>query len=160
MLISCRKQLIYLDRDVQNQVCRTFHYSLRPHGYLFLGSSVIIDTRTLFHMLDREAHIFQALEHARELPPIHRVLTRRRVAERVPAPFAQRESIRGNYAGEHRQTLEQAAPPSVLVDQSHRVLNLSESAGRSPVPRLLGNDRKRPKVLPIGLHPMGETVSQ
>src|SRR5262249_35829240 len=37
---------------------------------------------------------------------------------------------RGNFAVEHRQTLEQIMPPSILVDEAHRILNLSESAGR------------------------------
>ncbi len=32
-LISCRNLLIYLDRDLQEQVCSTFHYALNPGGY-------------------------------------------------------------------------------------------------------------------------------
>ena len=32
-LVSCRNVLIYLDRDLQQQVCSTFHYALQPGGY-------------------------------------------------------------------------------------------------------------------------------
>src|SRR5262249_16986168 len=38
-LISCRNVLIYLDRELQEQVCSTFHYALNPGKYLFLGAS-------------------------------------------------------------------------------------------------------------------------
>jgi two-component system CheB/CheR fusion protein len=38
-LVTCRNVLIYLDRELQEQVCGTFHYALRPGGYLMLGAS-------------------------------------------------------------------------------------------------------------------------
>ena len=43
-LISCRNVLIYLDRQLQQQVCATFHFALKPSGYLFLGSSESADS--------------------------------------------------------------------------------------------------------------------
>ncbi|MFY9835125.1 MAG: chemotaxis protein CheB, partial [Xanthobacteraceae bacterium] len=36
-IVSCRNVLIYLDRELQEQLCSTFHYALEPNGYLFLG---------------------------------------------------------------------------------------------------------------------------
>jgi len=38
-MISCRNLLIYLDDDLQKKVFSTFHYALRPDGYLLLGKS-------------------------------------------------------------------------------------------------------------------------
>src|SRR5205085_3386035 len=38
-LISCRNLLIYLDKELQDQLVPIFHYALRPGGYLFLGTS-------------------------------------------------------------------------------------------------------------------------
>ena len=38
-LISCRNVLIYLDSDLQSKVIATFHFALRPEGYLILGHS-------------------------------------------------------------------------------------------------------------------------
>ena len=59
-LISCRNVLIYLDRELQQQVCATFHFALRPHGYLFLGSSESADSPGgLFRAIDRESRIYQ-----------------------------------------------------------------------------------------------------
>src|SRR5262249_11811395 len=43
-LISCRNLLIYLDREVQNEILEMFHFALKPGGYLFLGSSESADT--------------------------------------------------------------------------------------------------------------------
>ena len=42
-LISCRNLLIYLNRAVQERVIETFHFALRPGGFLFLGTSEIAE---------------------------------------------------------------------------------------------------------------------
>lgn len=38
-LISCRNLLIYLDDELQKKVFSTFHYALKPDGFLLLGKS-------------------------------------------------------------------------------------------------------------------------
>jgi two-component system CheB/CheR fusion protein len=38
-LISCRNVLIYFNNETQKKIFQTFHYSLRPNSYLFLGKS-------------------------------------------------------------------------------------------------------------------------
>ena len=59
-LISCRNVLIYLDRDVQYEVCTTFHFALHRSGYLFLGSSENADSPVgAFRPIEREARIYQ-----------------------------------------------------------------------------------------------------
>ena len=58
-LISCRNVMIYLDRELQEQVCATFHYALKPGGYLMLGASESADNPTgLFRLLDRNARLY------------------------------------------------------------------------------------------------------
>jgi two-component system, chemotaxis family, CheB/CheR fusion protein len=55
-MISCRNVLIYLDRDLQEQVCSTFHYALNPGGFLLLGTSEAADNPPgLFRTIDRNA---------------------------------------------------------------------------------------------------------
>jgi two-component system, chemotaxis family, CheB/CheR fusion protein len=158
-LISCRNLLIYLDRELQNQVCSTFHYALRRHGYLFVGSSETIDNQSLFRVVNRDARIFQALERTRELPPLPRVVTGPRIHEpSLPLPSDRR--IKGNYASEHRLGLEQLGPPSMLVDEGHRIVNLSETVGRfllqpAGSPTNVAEDLVRPELrldLQTGLH--------
>ncbi|MBV8653495.1 MAG: PAS domain-containing protein, partial [Alphaproteobacteria bacterium] len=130
-LVSCRNLLIYLDRDLQQQVLSTLHYALNRDRYLFLGSSESAEhPDVLFRAADREARIFQS--NAR---PSDRLLTLPRLTG-IPADNAAISlttptpvSTRGAQAA-HREALEISAPPSVLVDSSHRVLHLSETAGR------------------------------
>jgi two-component system CheB/CheR fusion protein len=38
-LISCRNVLIYLNSELQHRIIQTFHYALKPMGFLFLGPS-------------------------------------------------------------------------------------------------------------------------
>ncbi len=60
-LISCRNLLIYLDREVQQHVCATFHFALNRSGYLFLGSSESADNPVgMFRVIDREARTLSA----------------------------------------------------------------------------------------------------
>src|SRR5499427_8711689 len=132
-LISCRNLLIYLDRDLQHQVCSTFHYALNPGGYLIVGSSETADNPPgLFMPLDRKARIYQSSANAGDKP---RLLPRLlgglgahehySVADRPLTPSAAL-----NEAAMHRQAIEKVAPPSILVDTGHRVVHLSEHAGR------------------------------
>jgi two-component system, chemotaxis family, CheB/CheR fusion protein len=61
-LISCRNLLIYLDRELQQQVCATFHFALNSPGYLFLGSSESADNPIgMFRIIDREARLYQRM---------------------------------------------------------------------------------------------------
>jgi two-component system CheB/CheR fusion protein len=132
-LISCRNLLIYLDRDLQAQVCSTLHYGLNPGGFLFLGASENAEQPSgLFRMLDRDARIFQSIttspERRATLPTLlagH--FTPQRLAP-AARPGAHVSSITD--AALHRQMLERIAPPNVLVDDGHRAVHISENAGR------------------------------
>jgi two-component system, chemotaxis family, CheB/CheR fusion protein len=69
-LISCRNVMIYLDGELQEQVCRTFHYALNPGGYLFLGSSETGDHPPgLFRTIDGTARIYQFDRGSRRQAP-------------------------------------------------------------------------------------------
>jgi two-component system CheB/CheR fusion protein len=158
-LISCRNLLIYLDRALQGQVSGTFHYALRPGGYLFLGSSESIDAQGLFRVVSRDSRIFQSIASRRALPPLPTLSFGPRVPDLQYAIGATRDP-RSNHAGDHRQALEQLAVPSMLVDNAHRILNLSENAGRFLLPpggplTNIADDVVRPELrldLQAGLH--------
>jgi two-component system CheB/CheR fusion protein len=132
-LISCRNLLIYLDRDLQEQVCGTFHYALKPGGFLMVGSSESADHPVgLFRLLDRDARIYQSTAIEGDKP---RLLPSLLGSVRMRDQTAQ--AVRGlsptaalSEAALHRRALEKLAPPSILVDEMHRVLHMSETAGR------------------------------
>ena len=141
-LISCRNVLIYLDRELQQQVCAAFHFALRSPGYLFLGSSENADSPPgMFRAVDREARIYQRVPVPAEVRVTPRVgsgmFGLEPLPTRTPAPFRAPSE-----AGVHREALERLAPPSIIVDESYRVVHLSEQAGRylQPSGGTLAND--------------------
>ncbi|MDH2327809.1 CheR family methyltransferase [Cereibacter sp. SYSU M97828] len=131
-MVACRNLLIYLERDMQRQLLSLFHYALRPGGYLFLGSAESIDTTPeLFAAQDREARVFKArpravrgVELLTQQPREHRPT----IFPRMPAEGRDRTGSPPPVA--HKIALEEVAPPSALVDEEQRVLNLSKNAGR------------------------------
>src|SRR5262245_43975745 len=136
-LVSCRNVLIYLDRELQERVCSTFHYALNPGGHLFLGAAETADNPAgLFRTIDRHARIYQSTlvpGAKRELLP--RMLGPVRIREQMlPLPQSVTPTAALSEAAAHRRAIEQIAPPSILVDEAHRVLHLSDSAGRYILP--------------------------
>jgi two-component system, chemotaxis family, CheB/CheR fusion protein len=130
-LISCRNVLIYLDRELQQQVCATFHFALQRNGFLFLGLSETADYPIgMFRALDREARIYQRTSNATEVRVAPRVAAGSLGPEPLPARTTAVAFRALSEASVHRQALERLAPPSVMVDESYRVMHLSEQAGR------------------------------
>jgi two-component system, chemotaxis family, CheB/CheR fusion protein len=119
--------------SVQDQVCNTFHYALNPGGSLLLGASETADNPPgLFRTIDRSARIYKSITQAGDRP---------RLLPRLLGPVTMRDetalvgrhvspSVALSEAALHRRVLEKVAPPSILVDDTHRVIHLSESAGR------------------------------
>ncbi|MBL6938921.1 MAG: PAS domain-containing protein [Alphaproteobacteria bacterium] len=135
-LISCRNLLIYLDRELQQQVLATLHYALNPDGYLFLGSSESAETpNALFRTIDRDARLYQSTgRHPDRLPSLPRLSGILAGPESFfPSPSPTPVSARAAQAA-HREALEALSPPSILVDASFRALHLSETAGRYLLP--------------------------
>jgi two-component system CheB/CheR fusion protein len=73
-LITCRNVLIYFDAALQKKVMPVFHYALKPHGYLVLGTAESIGGfADLFAIADAKYRIYEKkLSHTRH----SRVLTR------------------------------------------------------------------------------------
>jgi two-component system, chemotaxis family, CheB/CheR fusion protein len=136
-LVSCRNVLIYLDRELQEQVCSTFHYALNPGGYLFLGTAETAENPAgLFRSIDRHARIYQSTLVPGARPQLlPRLMGSIRIREQM-LPLAHNVSPTAalTEAAAHRRAIEQIAPPSILVDESYRVLHLSDNAGRYVLP--------------------------
>lgn len=131
-LISCRNVMIYLERDLRQQLISTFHYALNPNGFLFLGASESADHQDgYFKVLEREAHIFQAVVGRGErLPSLPRLIGTPSTAELSQPPRSAAPARPPVEGVGHSDALEQTAPPSILVDESHHAIHLSGTAGR------------------------------
>mgnify|MGYP003574900073 CR=1 FL=1 len=59
-LISCRNVLIYLGPHLQKKLIPVFHYSLKPNGFLFLGTSEALGThKDLFNPINVKYRLAQ-----------------------------------------------------------------------------------------------------
>ena len=100
-LLACRNLLIYLNRSIQERLIDTFHFALRPGGYLFLGTSESPDgASNLFVALDKDAHIYQSRAVASRLavplgePAVFRPAAHHRTANAGPGGSRSRFSHR------------------------------------------------------------------
>jgi two-component system, chemotaxis family, CheB/CheR fusion protein len=130
-LVTCRNLLIYLNRDIQQRVLETFHFALKPGGYLFLGSSESAESLDeLFVPVDKKNRIYRARATVRTLPQ-HRSQPGT-PSLHLPEPRLQSDAGRRPFppAEVHRRALAQFAPPSLIVDTDHNIVHMSEHAGR------------------------------
>lgn len=128
-LISCRNLLIYLDRSVQQDILRMFHFALRPGGYLMLGSSESADAcPDLFTPVDKKNRLYRArigaLSRHTPIMPSEGFL---RPTEPLRSPPEVRR--RGSFAELHQQVLELYAPPSMIVNRALDIVHMSDRAG-------------------------------
>lgn len=147
-LITCRNLLIYLSQPAQQRVLDALHFSLVPHGKLFLGTSDSAeDGGELFTPLDKKYRLYaqrprggaraprppapSALAHSdtgRGALPYVAGAGFDRPVDDGPAPP---RNVAARHWGEtHLRVLEQLAPPSVLVDGEYELVHLSPTAGR------------------------------
>ena len=122
-LISCRNVLIYLEPRLQEAVFATFHYALRPGGFLIVGPAETVGASgSLFSPVDEKHRIYSRTaasgpprllsvlsRSASSAPTGARQLTRKAVASEVP-----REA--------DRLLLARFAPASVVIDEGGSVL--------------------------------------
>ena len=130
-LILCRNVLIYVDSGLRDEILGIFHYALRPGGYLFLGRSEMADSASnLFSTIDKKHRLYQARARTGEAPILPVLLqTTSRIPETEDHPAAA-PSKEGSEWVLHRTSLEEHAPPSLIVDEERNIVHLSERAGR------------------------------
>lgn len=131
-LITCRNLLIYLDREVQADVLRMFHFALNPGGFLFLGTSESADIcGNLFAPVDKKNRIYRAREVAgsmRQAPMLASTSFKGHMTQ--PMHINTRRNKKISFADVHQRVLEQYAPPSVIVDHDSNIVHMSDRAGR------------------------------
>jgi chemotaxis methyl-accepting protein methylase/signal transduction histidine kinase len=132
-LISCRNVMIYLEPSLQNKIVPTFHYALKPEGSLFLGASESIGGfGELFAAVDRKQKIF-----AKKAAPTRAFHLPVKGEKGSPVRLSGLSALKGRDRGgisdafrselnaereADRLTLNQFAPPGVLINADMRIL--------------------------------------
>src|SRR5688572_10667591 len=136
-VISCRNMLIYLQRQVQDNIFEIFHYSLNQGGYIFLGNSESADqAEDLFQVVDKPHRIYQVKPWLRDHPRVPPLPLNIRTVSRANLRITQRTAFRLKAEQpptpdkQHKEALEAYGPPSMLINQDYQILHISETAGR------------------------------
>ena len=137
-LISCRNLMIYLEPSLQKKAVPAFHYALKPAGALLLGASESVGGFSdLFAPLDKKNKLFvkkAAPPQSFQLPVKSRP-GRPRPAAAPPAlayragPAAVFQSELNAEREADRVTVNQFAPPSVLIDDRFQILQFRGPTG-------------------------------
>ena len=127
-LVSCRNLLIYLNRAAQDQVIETFHFALRPGGYLMLGPSESPDgSSELFVPVDRGNHIYQSRSVSSRVAALPQLSG---ATPRIPRMAEPRAAERFAPLDAHHRLLEEYAAPSLVVTDDHTIVHMSPRVGR------------------------------
>ncbi len=114
-LLSCRNFLIYLNGAVQKALTMTFAYALESGGFLFLGNSESISTRTVwFEVVDKRARIYRRTSAFRpQISPVQLAMPLKRdvvLTRPVPEPSQDLKNL------VFEQVTDKHFPPCALVD--------------------------------------------
>jgi two-component system CheB/CheR fusion protein len=143
-LITCRNLLIYLEPSSQKKAVPTFHYALKPTGFLFLGASESISGYSdLFEPVDKKHRIYSRKPGptpALKLEFAPRDSVRQGAARaRAPERTAEGPNAELNTQREaDRVAASRHAPPSLLVNADLQVLQFRGETSpylRSPTGR-------------------------
>jgi two-component system CheB/CheR fusion protein len=123
-MISCRNLLIYMDSVLQEKILPLFHYTLKPNGIMFLGSSESIGKfSNLFMPVDTKWRIFickkVALGKGIDPPILPFYESGKEIASPDRKAVLQESNIR--YLAE-KMILENYAPSCVLIDEKYEIV--------------------------------------
>jgi two-component system CheB/CheR fusion protein len=129
-LISCRNLLIYLGPALQKRIIPTFHYALKPDGYLMLGSSESLGAFSdHFTLTDKKQKIYKKKKSAPRLisyfaqpTDFPRRQPELQIHKNLPAgPSAEKEA--------ERVLLHRFLPPSIVVNDQMEVIHVRGRTG-------------------------------
>ena len=121
-LVSCRNVLIYLEPRLQETVLATFHYALRPTGFLIVGPAETPGaSSSLFAPLDEKHRVYS--RKATTGPPRLLSLSREAGQSRPAARQLVRKPSGSEVSREaDRILLARFGPASVVIDEGLRIL--------------------------------------
>lgn len=130
-LVSCRNLLIYLRNALQERVLTLFHYSLKPGGYLFLGSSETPGELTkYFHTVDGQAKVYRHQDGPRPQQRVLRFPTPSTLTHRSQKQTRPMNDLNEIITDAVAQTLmSDFTPPCVAVNENGDILYVHGRTG-------------------------------
>lgn len=129
-LISCRNVLIYLGQMLQKKILPIFHYALKPHGFLLLGSSETVGGFSNLFALEDKKHKIYTKKSSAVRPPLDLVpalQTNDDTGEATPARSA--NPSRDLQSEADRLLLAKYAPAGVVINDDHQILHFRGHTG-------------------------------
>jgi signal transduction histidine kinase len=121
-LISCRNVLIYMGPVLQDRIIPTFHYALRPGGFLLLGSSETVSAHPdMFSLVHKKRKIYARKGAGSRVPMDFAVEPSPENAPPARKPQAWTEVDLQREAD--RIVLHRYGPPGVVVDDDMNILH-------------------------------------
>ena len=125
-LITCRNLLIYFQPHAQKTVLSLFHFSLKPGGFLFMGSSespgTLIDE---FDTIDEQAKIYRKRRDIGLPRDLKLPLPRSGTMPRKLPPPQRSPAISAPLLAAYDRLLDRFMPPSFLVDEHGQLVDLA-----------------------------------
>jgi two-component system CheB/CheR fusion protein len=133
-LLSCRNVLIYLDPLLQKRLLPIFHYSLKPGGFLLLGSSeTVLGFADLFSTEDKTHRLYSRNATASRfqvlLEPKRGPAERRRPPQKARPLDSELADDVGAQREADRALLAAYAPAGVLINEAAEVLQFRGHTG-------------------------------
>ena len=133
-LVSCRNLMIYLTAELQRKLVPLFHYSLRPGGFLFLGTAETVgEFSDLFSTVDRKWKLFRRREtelSAEEVIDLHSLRHHETKGPRpesrfpgAPVGINYREAV-------EKLMLESYSPSGVVINEHSEILYVHGKTGK------------------------------
>jgi two-component system, chemotaxis family, CheB/CheR fusion protein len=119
-LLTCRNTLMYFTAEVQTKILASFHFALNPGGYLFLGKSEALVTRTqMFEVIDLRQHLLRKEGNGADVSAL------------AVAPAMRATGVARHDANRPMEALfEQNAVAQVVIDQSGHLVLANRAARR------------------------------
>jgi two-component system, chemotaxis family, CheB/CheR fusion protein len=117
-LVTCRNLLIYFQPHAQKTVLTLFHFSLKPGGFLFLGSSEspggLLDE---FDTIDEHAKVYRKRRDLGLPRDLKLPLPRSSTVPRQQPPAVHRTAVNQMLLTVYDRLLDRFMPPSFLIDE-------------------------------------------
>ncbi|WP_273428395.1 chemotaxis protein CheB [Marinobacter sp.] len=135
-LLACRNLLIYFDPMLQRRLLPLFHYSLRNHGLLMLGSSETVGRLNhLFKPLEQRLRLYERLPHdsisgssflLKSFPPLSNLSKEQPVSAPI-YPIGDSDNLQN--AADHL-LLQRYSPAAVVLNQNADIVYISGRTGK------------------------------